>query len=104
MVRAIKVKIFLKCWLTSSSGILLGRLQHELILFPVFSGVKNKGKLDVADLKSTGHKAFRCDFICSVCECKVYCNDDFSGVHVRSAVGDTAGAPKENSGSGFQRD
>lgn len=69
----------------------------------MFSGGKNSSELYVADLKFTGHKASAV-ILPAVCQCKVYCNDNFSGVHVRSAVGDTAGAPKENSGSGFQRD
>lgn len=38
----------------------------------------------------------------AVYQCKVYCNSNFSSVHVRSAVVITAGRPKENSGSGFQ--
>lgn len=55
----------------------------------MFSGGKNSSELYVADLKFTGHKASAV-ILPAVCQCKVYCNDNFSGVHVRSAVGDTA--------------
>lgn len=58
------------------------------------SGRKNSSKLAAAGFTFTGRKVI----LPAVCQCKVYCNDHFSGVDVRKA----AGAPKENSGSGFQ--
>lgn len=58
------------------------------------SGRKNSSKLAAAGFTFTGRKVI----LPAVCQCKVYCNDHFSGVDVRKA----AGAPKENSSSGFQ--
>lgn len=54
-------------------------------------------------LKFTGHKASAA-ILPAVFQCKVYCNANLTSVHVRSDVGDAAGTPKENSGSGFQKD
>lgn len=63
--------------------------------------VENSKKKHVADA-FTGHRVSALT-LPAVGPCKVNCSDNFSGVHVRSAVGDTALIPKENSVSGFHR-